>query len=252
MAQVKKLLGTLVVLLVLAVVADFGAAAYAEYRVSRELRSALSLSADPDVRINGVPFLTQAIGGDYRSVQIKAAGVPVPDLGQVTLTATLHGVRLPASQVISGDVHHVTADSVDASVRISATTLGQFLKIPDLTVSEPPDAKSGGGPRRSITMTGTVDVLGLKQKLSVDATLSVVPGGAKVTATRLDLGANGGTGSFAEGLLGGLLSRLSVTIDASAIPFGIVPSTVSADGSDIVVSGNGTNVTIIDTPASGR
>ena len=244
----RKLLAALVVLVGLALVADAGSAAYAEYRVSRELRSALSLAADPDVRINGFPFLTQAAAGVYRSVDVRASAVTVPKFGEVTVEATLRGVRVPASQVLSGSEGTVVADSVDARVRVGATTLGRYLGVPDLDVSEPPTVAGASptAPRRTVVLTGTVDLLGLKKRVSVDATLSLTAGGAvAVTATRLDLRADGSTSSLTESVLSALLARLSVTLALSAVPFGIVPTAVRAEGSEIVVVGTGTDVTVV-------
>ncbi|UZJ25081.1 LmeA family phospholipid-binding protein [Rhodococcus antarcticus] len=247
----RKLVATVVVLVVVALLTDFGSAAYAEYRVSRELRSTLSLDADPDVRINGFPFLTQAVAGDYRSVDVRASGVPVAGFGEVTVEATLRGVRVPASDVVSGKVGEVVAASVEARVRIGATDLGRYLRVPDLEVSEPPRATgtSPDAPRTTVVLTGTVDVVGLEKKVSVDASLSLTAaGGVAVTATRLDLGADGGRSSLAESVVSALLARLSVTLDPSTVPFGILPTAVRAEGSEIVVAGTGTDVTVVRGP----
>lgn len=64
----RKLIIGIVFLLGLGLVADFGAAAYAEYRVSRELRTGASLESDPEVTFNGFPpFLTQHSAGNTRT-----------------------------------------------------------------------------------------------------------------------------------------------------------------------------------------
>lgn len=244
----RRLLVAVAVLAGLLLLADYGSAAYAEYRVSRELRASLSLTADPDVRINGFPFLTQALQGRYRSVDVSASGVPVTGLGHVTVEATLHGVRVPPSRVISGNVTSVVADSVDARVRVGATDLGRYLGVPDLEVSEPAPVAGAPttAPGTTVVLTGTVAVLGVKQKVSVDATLSLSADGAvAITATHVDLGAGGGTPSLAQSVASGLLARLSVTLDPSTVPFGIVPTAVRADGSEIVVEGSGTNITVV-------
>lgn len=245
----RKLLATLVVLVGLALLADFGAAAYAEYRVSRELRASLSLVADPDVRVNGFPFLTQAAAGVYRSVDVRAGGVPVAGFGEVTVEATLRGVRVSASDVVSGTVGKVVAESVEARVRIGATDLGRYLGVPDLEVTEPPLAAGADpdAPRTTVVLTGTVEGPGLSERVSVDATLSLTPaGGVAVTATRLDLGADGGRSSLTGSVLGALLARLSATVDPSAVPIGILPTAVRAEGSEIVVEGTGSDVAVVD------
>jgi hypothetical protein len=244
---VRRLLAALVALVVLVTVVDFGAAAYAEYRISREVRMQLGLSADPEVRINGFPFLTQAIAGDYRSVDVRANRVPVPRFGEVAVEATLRGIRLPAAKVLSGAVSSVVADSVDARVRVGALDLGRYLGVPDLEVTTPPrlPGTADSAPRTSIILTGTVTVAGVSNKVSVDASLSLQGGAVAVTATRLTAGTAGAGSPFADSVVNALLSRLSVTIDPSAIPFGIQPTAVRAEGSDIVVAGRGVRVTVI-------
>ena len=78
------------------------------------------------------------------------------------------------------------------------------------------------------------------------ATLSLTTGGAVVvTATHLDLRADSSTSSLTESVVSGLLARLSVTLAPSAVPFGIVPTAVRAEGSEIVVVGTGTDVTVV-------
>ena len=67
----------LIVLVLLLVGADFGAAAFAEHMISQKARTQLQLNDDPSVTIHGFPFLTQALGGDYSHISVSAAGLPV-------------------------------------------------------------------------------------------------------------------------------------------------------------------------------
>ncbi len=68
--RVRKVLigvvATVAAVVVGAVVADFGAAIYAEYRLARTLRSATGLSFDPTVAILGFPFIPQAMRQQLR------------------------------------------------------------------------------------------------------------------------------------------------------------------------------------------
>ena len=70
--RVKRTVAVLIVLGAAAVGADYGAAALTESAVAREMRSQLGLTDDPSVRFNNFPFLTQAISGRYRSVDVVA------------------------------------------------------------------------------------------------------------------------------------------------------------------------------------
>lgn len=243
----KRLLVTLAVLVVLAMGADYGSAAYAEYRVSRELRAELELGSDPEVLVNGFPFLTQAASGRYASVDVRAAGVPVTGFGNVTVEATLRGVDVPTSEILAGSTPRVVADSVDARVRIGATDLGRYLDVPDLQVSVPPraDEPAAGAPQTGIELTGTIGVGAAEQVITVQADLSLQDGLVVITATNLVVGEPGAPTSAADTLLQRMLNQLSARIDPAELPFALVPTDVRAEGSDIVVEGRGTDVVVV-------
>ena len=88
----RRLVIALLVLIGILVVADFGAAALAESAVSRQMRSQLSLADDPSVRINGFPFLTQAVSGQYSSVDVAAQRISVGQLQELGVRTQLRNV----------------------------------------------------------------------------------------------------------------------------------------------------------------
>jgi len=92
---VRKLIIAVLVIVALAVAADFGAAAAAEYTVAKQMRQQLHLAGDPSVRINGFPFLTQAVTGHYTAIDIEASGVSSDPLHDLDVQATLHNVDAP-------------------------------------------------------------------------------------------------------------------------------------------------------------
>lgn len=128
----------LVVLVLLLVGADFGAAAYAEHMISQKARTQLQLTDDPSVTIHGFPFLTQALGGDYSHISVSAAGVPVGDkLQDVALTAELEDVTAPLSDLTNGNTKAITIGKLTGSVTIKAADLARIApldKIKDLRI----------------------------------------------------------------------------------------------------------------------
>ncbi|MDA3627864.1 DUF2993 domain-containing protein, partial [Saccharopolyspora sp. WRP15-2] len=102
----KKLVIALVIIAGLLVGADFGAAAIAESQVSQKVAEQLKLRENPEVRINGFPFLTQVIAGNYRDVQLAADSVQVGPFNEVGIEADLHGAKVSASELISGTADH--------------------------------------------------------------------------------------------------------------------------------------------------
>lgn len=251
---VRKLIIGLVCLLGLAVVVDFGAAAYAEYSVSRAIRDGAELNSDPEVTIHGFPFLSHAANGKYKSVDIRANGVRADLIGNTTVEATLTGVSVPVSDLIDGNVHRIPVDRVEGRIRIDATELGKLFDIPDLQVSAAPADKSDGtgGSGGSglfttggVVLTGTVPIGPIETKVSVEAELVLDGDKLRVQATDFYVDAGAGIGlnipiPDRDGVLG-LFTR---TIDTSQLPFGVLPTKVTAIGSQIVIEGSGNNVII--------
>lgn len=255
MEDVRKLVIALLCLVGVAVIVDFGAAAYAEYRVSRALRVGADLSADPAVIFHGFPFITQAMHGDYDDVEIRAQGRLPDAVGETFVEASLQGVTIPPGSLIDGDVRAVPVKRLSGRMRIEATELGQLLGIPDLQISAPPADKSdgtggsGGSGRTTngaIVLTGTVPVNGVETKISVRADLLIDGTQVRLVATDYYYGPNGERTDMTglEVVRPAILQQFSRILDTRQLPFGVVPTRVAAEGSQIVIEGTGQNITI--------
>ncbi|MEC3955288.1 LmeA family phospholipid-binding protein [Nocardia sp. CDC153] len=136
----RRLLIGLLCLAGLAVLLDFGVAAYSEYRVSRLLRTGSSLSADPAINFHESlrhPFVVQAMDGDFLGVDIRARTMR-PDIpGQISVEADLTGIHLSMRNLVDGNVRKVPVDEVTGRVRFEPTELGRVFQIPDLQVYGP-------------------------------------------------------------------------------------------------------------------
>nr|WP_206037824.1 LmeA family phospholipid-binding protein [Rhodococcus sp. HNM0569] len=238
----------------LAVVVDFGAAAYAEYRVSRQVRHGADLHADPEVTVRGFPFLTQVANGRYDDVSIRAQGVHSNTVGEVTVEANLRGVEASLSELVDGSVENLPVERLDGRLLIGATELGRFLGIPDLQVSAPPASKSdgtggsgGSGMTTSggVVLTGTVPVGPLTTTVSVQADLVLQGDEVQIVASDFYFGPEGHADfTVPEPLAPTVLGLFTRTIDTQELPFGVRPTKVTAEGSQIVIEGVGDNVTI--------
>ncbi|MGN2641829.1 LmeA family phospholipid-binding protein [Nocardia takedensis] len=263
----RKLIIGLLVLAGLAVVVDFGAAAYSEYRVSRALRVGADLSADPEVTIHGFPFLGQALAGRYQSVGIRAQAVRTDIAGQIYVEANLTGVRLPFRDLSDGRVRKVPVEKLDARMVIEPVELGRLFNIPDLQVHSRPADKSdgtGGSGGSGMTtadgkliLTGTLPGTPVGQggsgaqltgdKVSVQADLRLVGNQVEITATGFYKGSGPDLPTSVvvpEPDRPGVLARFSRIIDTKELPFGIEPTKVFALGGQIQVEGKAENITI--------
>ncbi|MEI8083268.1 MAG: LmeA family phospholipid-binding protein, partial [Actinomycetes bacterium] len=165
-----------------AVGVDTGAAIYAEYQLSRHLRSAAGLPFDPWVAILGFPFVPQALGHHYRELEIKAGGVDHPVVGKVTLEATMHDVGLTqASWLVRPDAD-LPVGKLESRIIIDSRHLGGFIGVRDLTVEAPAadtnDAtggttESGISGSNGLIFTGTPTRAGLDKPVSITVDLSV-------------------------------------------------------------------------------
>ncbi|MFZ2173432.1 MAG: LmeA family phospholipid-binding protein [Rhodococcus sp. (in: high G+C Gram-positive bacteria)] len=250
----RKLIIGLVFLVALGLVIDFGSAAYAEYRVSRELRAGASLDADPEVTVHGFPFLPQAWDGKYENIEIRAQGVQSDFVGEMTIESTLLGAAAPLSTLVDGSVKSIPVDHLSGRMLIDATDLGRFLEIPDLQVSAPPASKSDGtgGSGGSgmptaggVVLTGTVPVGPIEMSVSVQADLVLDGEQVQILASDFYFGPEGNADfTIPEALAPSVLGLFTRTIDARELPFGVRPTEVYAEGSNIVIEGVGDHVTI--------
>jgi DUF2993 family protein len=243
---VKKAAIILLVLVGLLVAADFGAAAAAEYQVSKRLRGHLDLPDDPAVRINGFPFLTQAIAGDYRNVEVTADRVTVARLRNIGVEATLEHVRVPLSDLLSGSAESVRVDKVTGRARIQVSELGKLINVEDLriervpgedqtTTTQNPDG-TGTGP---IKLTGTTEIDGRRVGVGIVGSLDLVDGQIQVTARELEVA---GIPELPAALRLNLLRGFSARLDPGALPFTVTPTALRVENDTLVVEGTARNI----------
>jgi hypothetical protein len=255
---VRKLIIAVLVIVALAVAADFGAAAAAEYTVGKQMRQQLSLASDPSVRINGFPFLTQAVAGHYTSIDVQASGVSADPLHDLDVEATLHDVNAPLVEVISGDLHSVRAAKVDGRIRIKDTDLGRAIGIEDLRIQQPadqqikelfppgtPTSASSRGNRAPIKMVATTDLAGQRTDVIAFGVIELTRGSVRITANDVQLGRDGvGTVGLPRPIRQTLLNALSTNIKTGGLPFAVTPTRLWVETGSIVVEGTAANVSL--------
>jgi LmeA-like phospholipid-binding len=255
----------LVVLVVLLVGIDFGARWVAEDRVATELQSQLKLDTEPDVAIHGFPFLTQAASGEYGSVTLTAEHIPYRQLQDITLTADLGDVTLPAQSLIDGTVRSIPAKTVTASAAIDPADLARVLHVSDVTVEPVTEqtlderraasatsrkALSGVDPAQAVALTSTTTVLGQSVRASVIATFKL--SGGQIVLSARDISVNSGdtgdSGTVPSAVSNALRSRLSgfsARVDPGSLPFSITATDLRAQDGKLVVSGTAQNVDLL-------
>jgi hypothetical protein len=245
---VKRAAIILLVLVGLLVAADFAAAAAAEYQVSKRLGGHLDLPDDPAVRINGFPFMTQAIAGDYRNVEVTADRVTVARLRNIGVEATLEHVRVPLSDLLSGSAESVRVDKVTGRARIQVTELGKLINVEDLriepvadedqttTTQNPAGTGTGTGP---VKLTGTAEIDGRRAEIGIVGSLDLVDGQIQVTAHEVEVA---GLPELPAALRVNLLRGFSARLDPGALPFTVTPTALRVENDTLVVEGTARNI----------
>ena len=255
--RVRKLIIAVLVVVALAVAADFGAAAFAEHTVATQMRQQLALRSDPSVRINGFPFLTQALAGYYTAIDVQATGVSVDPLHDLDVEATLHDVDAPLAEVTSGDVHSVRAALVDGRVRIKDTDLGRAIGIEDLRIQQPSDQEikellpartpasdAPHGDRAPVRMVATTDLVGQRTEIVGIGLIQLTGGVVRITVRDVRLAQDGGSVGLPRAVRQTLLNTLSTEVKPGQLPFAVTPTKVWVDTGSVVVEGTASNVSL--------
>jgi LmeA-like phospholipid-binding len=274
-SKARPIVITVVILLALLVGADFGAAAVAEYQVSKRAKAAFNLADDPAVTVRGFPFLTQAIGGEYDHITVDAKGVPIKDiLRDVEVHADLRGVRAPLSDLLAGRTDSIEVAEIEGQLRVKEADFNRALQnnalrvrtsdITNVTIAPASEKRvlAGNGADSEIddkadqealkqetedTTAGvrvgaTVDFAGQQTDIVVYAMVSLVEAKIQVTPKRIDLGNSLGDNLLAPNLQAQLLPLFSVSLDPGKLPVAITPTAVQVDPGSLSLKGKAANV----------
>ena len=196
-------------LLVLLLAADRVAAALAGRALAGELAQLGSLGARPDVTVEGVPFLTQALRGRYRSVSVQARDVEAGDVRLPRLTVRLEGAHVPLGEAVAGAVTAVPVERVEAAALVPYDELAGRLDDRGLAVAPEGDR---------VRISGRVRLLGRPVQASALSALSVEDGRIVVRAEELDVGSDVLSGVATRALRG----RFDQRLDLGGLPYGLV------------------------------
>jgi hypothetical protein len=253
----KFLVITVLVLGVLLVAADFALAAAGEYQIAQRMREKLQLNEDPSVRINGFPFILQAVRGDYQHVKIEANGVPVKDeqqgvdLRDLDVTADLRHTRVELADLLAGNVSKATIDQVDGSIKIKALDLNRladqvtpFDKLsiePDNRVATPTPTTTGAPKTTAaIKLSGQTNVAGKSVVVTAYGQIALVSGAIQINIDDIEL-----DDTSLKQLIPQLRQALAIKIDPGALPFGATPTAVEVESGAFKLSGVVTDVPLV-------
>ncbi|MEW9554507.1 DUF2993 domain-containing protein [Nonomuraea sp. NPDC050783] len=170
----RKLIIFLIVLVILLVAVDRVAVAGVERDLANRIAAAADLSGTPEVTIEGIPFLTQAVSGHYPEVRFNLGtltygGVPVRNL-----RGAAYDVTAPLADVLQNRAD-VRAGRVVISGTLNRATIDKYA---------PRGVKIGGNGQR-LTASGEVTVGVNKVKFNAEMRVVVADGGIRLQAEKI-------------------------------------------------------------------
>ncbi|MGQ0778089.1 MAG: LmeA family phospholipid-binding protein [Pseudonocardiales bacterium] len=255
----RKLVIAVVVLVGLGVAADYGAAAAAEYQVANQIREELGLVADPSVRINGFPFLTQALSGHYSDIETRATGLSVGPLHDVAVEATMRDVDAPLSEVMAGNLRSVHAAEVDGRIRLADGDIGRAIGIEDLRLQPAsaaetqtllpadalPDPASRTDDREAVRMVATTDLAGEPTAVIGVGVIRISGSRLQITIMDVRLARDGvGEVNLPRPIRELLIQTLSTDLEPGGLPFTVTPTRVWVEPGSLVVEGTAQDISL--------
>ncbi len=254
----RRLVIALLALLGVLVVADFGAAALAESAVSRQMRSQLALADDPSVRINGFPFLAQAVAGKYGSVEVDAQRISLGQLRELGVRAQLRDVEAPLPMLLGSGEKTLLVRAAEGTVRIPANDVQrlvpgiQKLRIETIdegalekAIDDGADVSIGDiDPDEAVRLVGTSTLFGQTTEVTVIATLELAGTQIQIVPQDVRLGAQGAP-PMPAATRQSLQRLFTVRIDPGALPLQVTPTKLRAtpDGA-LEISGRARDLTL--------
>lgn len=221
----RKLLVTLIVLIVLVVAADFAGRAIAESKAGEAIATKTPITPAPDVNIHGLSFLWQAFNGQYSHITLTSSDLTVGRLTGIDATADLFDVHFPLSDAIGGNVDNLTAGHANLGARIPASALSSALDQQNLTVTAGADG--------ALRLGTTLAAAGQTFPVQVDLKPTVSNGTLHLKgATVVDAPA-----AVPSALTDALVHQVSIDLPLVGLPFPLDTATASVDGDTLVLTG---------------
>jgi hypothetical protein len=258
----KALVGAAAVLLAVVVVllaaagVDFGTSIYAEYRLARAVRQTANLGFDPFVAIIAFPLIPQAMRHRYEDLEIKATAVDRPVIDKATLEATMHSIDLTDASWLIRPAAKLPVGKLESRIIIDSRHLGHYLGIRDLIVEAPSKdtnnatggtTESGISGSHGLVFTGTPLAAHFTKRVSVAVDLSMASDDQTTlvfTPTDVLTGPNTADEAVPAEKRDAVLAAFAGKLPDQKLPFGVAPTSQGARGSDVIIEGITSGLTI--------
>lgn len=242
----RRVLITFLVLLLLILVAlfvvDRFGASYAERvigdRVAQQIADQQATAEKPKVTIEGVPFLTQVLAGEYQEIKIVVHNFSGPagngqDIKMPVLDIRAKDVKAPLDTLRSGN-GDIVAGTVSSAGTIGYADLVDLIDQEGLKLSE-----------RDGKLVGSAPIEALGQTFNASATANIAVKDGVVTVTFADVTAEGIPDvPLTRTLLNNYTKQLAFNLKVPALPLGLKVQRVEPTADGLVVTAGANNVSL--------
>lgn len=229
----RKFVVFLIFLLVLLVVADRALHYAAETQLARELGTQYELTADPQVDIGGIPFLTQAVSGNYSEIHVVTGAFSYSEIQLERIDVRLQDVAAPLPEMLQGDPS-IVAGRADGTVLLPYSELQR--RLPEGIAIE----QEGGTPR----ISGSVVIAGFDVPVQSDIDLEVAGSTLAVRVENLEI-------DEVPVDVGSVEEQLTFDLPVPALPFGLEVTEVETLPNGVQISAEGEDVPLSNANGAG-
>lgn len=202
----RTLLILIVVLAIALVVGDRVAVSLAQNEIGRQIAAEYGLAHQPDVTIGGFPFLTQAVDGSYRDIDIRVGDWSDQQISVRDLKVRLTDLSAPLGDLLDRRTQNIVAATATATAVVPYETVKGFAPAEVESISQGPNG---------LRVTGTFSMEGIPVPATVIVTVAPTGDGIEVTPISAQAAAGGPMIPLA------LLRRtLTFTIPLQKLPLG--------------------------------
>ena len=229
----KVLLALLVVLVIGLVVADRVGVMVAQNQIAKQVAAKSDLPRPPDVKIHGIPFLTQAIGGEYKKIDVTIGPMTQQGVTLNDVKVELDGVKAPLTEVINGDTSNVVASTATASAIVPYDAVRRRA---------PSAIKSLSANGSDLQVQGSLALLGFSRDVTIVAAVKATSKGIAVTPRSVR--ASGGP-TVPVSLL---RERFTFTVPVQQLPLGSRITDVEVTPHGLRIAASADNVKLNNVP----
>jgi len=130
----KKLWITLACLVVIIIGLDRVGVVVTNLALEGALRDKLLLQSKPKVRVHGIPFLTQVLGGKYNDIEVDASGLQAQKMHNLSVKVKLRGVHVSITDLGKWDFSTIPIDHTTAEITVPYNSLEAASGIDGITL----------------------------------------------------------------------------------------------------------------------